>query len=152
MKQKYQIGKTDKDFIRFIKEKNGEEKDEKWLFGNLFQFNEGDFEKTDLFEMKYWTFKTTDNPDHELKVQRNATEYTFIITGEIIGKVEAEKVNLKAGDYIIIKPGTVNNLVEKVIKDVIGITIKTPSSQNDTVKIKKEFMRTELIEPTKNIG
>jgi len=89
--------------------------------------------------MKYWTFAKNEKPDHELKVQRDATEYTFIIKGEIIGRVENEKIHLKTGDCIVIKPGTVNNLVEKVIENVIGITVKAPSIQGDTVKIKKEF-------------
>lgn len=138
-RKKYRIGHTKKDFVRFIKEKADGEKDEKWLFGNLFQFNEEDPEKTDYFEIKYWVFTKAENSDHKLKVQRNATEYTFIIKGEIIGRVENEKVHLKTGDYIIIKPGTVNNLVEKVLENAIGITIKAPSIPHDTVKIREEF-------------
>lgn len=137
--ENYKIEKTEKDFIKFIKEENNEKNDSVWLFGNLFQLKDGAFEKNEHFELKYWTFLKNDNPNHDLKVQRNATEYTFILKGEIIGRVGSQKINLKTGDYIVIKPGTVNNLVEKVIENTIGITIKTPSFLDDTVKIKKEF-------------
>ena len=132
--QKFYIGNYKKESER----KKG------WFAG---WFMDGLRQSKDL-EIKYWTFKETKNPSHELKVQRNSTEYTFIITGEIIGRVEGEKINLKTGDYIIIRPGTVNNLVEEVAEDVIGITIKAPSLQNDTVKIRKEYIKSLTIDET----
>lgn len=136
--EKFKIVKTGQDFINFIDNELNGKQISKWLFGNLSQLNEGDFEKNDNFELKYWAFTKNDNPDHLLKVQRNETEFTFIIKGEVIGMVGNEKVNLKTGDYIIIKPGVVNNLIEKVVDNTVGITIKSPSRLDDTVKIFKE--------------
>ena len=53
--------------------------------------------------------------------------------------MEDKVIVLKKGEYAIIKPGVVNNLVEKVNEKATGITIKVPSVEDDTVKIKKEF-------------
>jgi len=90
--------------------------------------------KTKDFEFKYWEFKVGEK-SHEPKVQRNATEYNFIIEGQIRGKVDDIKdILLEAGDYIVIKPGFVINLQEEVIKDTKGITIKVPSIKDDTIK------------------
>ncbi len=139
--KKYKKGNTKKDFFRFLEEKSGTKHDGLWVFGNLTQLTDKDLEWTEHFEMKYWVFKKNKNPEHELKVQRNATEYTFIIKGEVKGSVEDKEVYLKTGDYITIKPGVVNNLVEEVVKDTIGITIKSPSIKNDTVKIKKKYFK-----------
>jgi len=144
--EKFKIVKTGQDFINFIEKELDGKQISKWLFGNLSQLTEGDFEKNDNFELKYWAFTKNDNPDHLLKVQRNETEFTFIIKGEVIGTVGNEKVNLKTGDYIIIKPGVVNNLIEKVIDNTVGITIKSPSQIDDTVKIYKGG---ELVEKNK---
>jgi uncharacterized cupin superfamily protein len=90
--------------------------------------------KTEDFEFKYWEFKAGEK-SHEPKVQRNATEYNFIIEGQIRGRVDdKDDIFLEAGDYIIINPGFVINLQKEVIKDTKGITIKIPSIQNDTIK------------------
>jgi len=116
--------------------KEDAKKDRGWFIGH---FIEDEIRKTTQLEIKYWEFEKEQDSGHLLKVQRNATEYTFILEGEIVGRVEDKVVDLKKEDYIIIKPGVVNNLVEKVIEKAKGITIKVPSIGNDTVKIKKEF-------------
>lgn len=92
------------------------------------------------FEFKYWEFRKNccSTKPHESKLQRNAMEYNFIIEGKIRGRVDKEKdIILKAGDYIIIRPGFVINLEQEIIKDTKGITIKTPSIKGDTIKKKK---------------
>jgi mannose-6-phosphate isomerase-like protein (cupin superfamily) len=97
--------------------------------------------KTEIFEFKHWMFKAGEK-SHEAKVQRTATEYDFIIEGRIRAKVrivkdgqfEDKEFSLKAGDYVIIKPGFINNLEKEVIEDVRGVTIKIPSVKDDTIK------------------
>lgn len=130
--KEYVIGRTEKDFINFINKKTNNEFDSKWIFGDLDGLKDSDLEKNNHFELKYWTFAKNKNPKHKEKFQKEATEYTFIIKGEINGTVEEDPINLKTGDYIIIKPGITSNLVKEVVENTIGITIKSPSKQGDT--------------------
>jgi len=118
----------------------GRRRVEDWVFGH---FREKESLANtevikDSFEFKYWTLPRGDR-SHEPKKQKEATEYTYIIKGEVKGwvKIDSEKkdeIRLRTGDYIIIKPGICNNLVEEVIEDVQGITIKVPTKKGDTVR------------------
>jgi len=97
--------------------------------------------KTEAFEFKYWAFPATEKSikvkgkPHEPKFQCCATEYNFIIEGKIKGQVgKTKNIILKAGDYIVIKPGFPVDLQQVVMEDVKGITIKTPSRKGDTIK------------------
>lgn len=96
------------------------------------------------FELKYWEFKENDkDKSHCPKLQRNAVEYDFIIEGEIIGDISNDKeiikqdIILRAGDFIVIKPGFLINLQKQINKNTKGITIKIPGIENDTFKILK---------------
>lgn len=104
-----------------------------------FSLTEKGLAKTDLFEFKFWFFpKSTKNPKpnkklklHKEKINTSALEYNFIIEGETEGIVGEDKINLRAGDYIIIKPGFVINLQDNIKKDLMGITIKVPYKDQD---------------------
>ena len=41
--------------------------------------------------------------------------------------INGDEVEINAGDYIAIEPGTPNNLVVETLEDSAGITIKAPS-------------------------
>jgi hypothetical protein len=90
------------------------------------------------FGLKYWEFKKNVSKQHESKVQRNCTEYNFVLEGEIQGSIEKEKdIILQAGDFIVTRPGFVINLQEKINKDTKGITIKVPLIEDDEIKKSK---------------
>jgi mannose-6-phosphate isomerase-like protein (cupin superfamily) len=87
------------------------------------------------FVLKYWEFREEDTEKHGAKVQRNSTEYNFIIEGEIRGNVDkTNDIFLQAGDFIVIKPGFLVNLQKQVIKNTKGITIKIPGIEKDEIK------------------
>jgi len=125
--------------IKIEKNKVHQIKDRKkgyWVFGGFVK--DRNLAKTEDFELKYWMFRADDKRKfHKPKFQCCSKEYNFIIDGEIEGRVGNTKRNiiLKAGDYIIIKPGFAVDLQQNIKEDVRGITIKTPSYENDTVKI-----------------
>jgi len=131
---KYKKGKTGKDLFYFMQNSQPNLVDYVWLFGNLDNLKDGDQEKNDNFEMKYWAFTKNDNPPHKPKTQNQSTEYTFIIKGKVEGKVAGESIVLETGEYVIIQPKTESNLVEKVIENTVGITIKAPSIKGDTIR------------------
>ncbi len=131
---KYTKGKTGKDFIKFIKNSPPDSTDAAYLFGNLNHLKEGDPEQTDNFEIKYWAFTNSDEPSHKPKTQRESKEYNFIITGKVEGNIGGEPITLETGDYVIIPPGVESNLIEKVVEDVVGITIKSPSIRGDQIR------------------
>lgn len=105
-----------------------------WIFGSFIKEIKS-LAKTEDFELKYWKL---DKPSHEPKFQVLATEYNFIIKGRIKGRIRnAEgdtEVQLKEGDYIVIKPGEIINLQEEINEEVEGMTIKVPSRHGDTIK------------------
>jgi len=93
-----------------------------WLVG-LFKADEP--RRNSEVEIKYWEFppgKTT----HETKTS-GIIECTFIIEGKTIAEIDSKQLVLEAGDYVVIKPGTKNNTVVKVIEHIKGLTIKAPS-------------------------
>lgn len=110
--------------------KEGQKSD--WVFGSFREIES--LAKTESFEFKYWAFKKG-KESHEPKFQILATEYNFIIEGKIKGRVgDIKNIELKAGDYIVIKPGEIVNLQQEIVEDVKGITIKVPSRHGDTIK------------------
>jgi len=131
---KYKKGKTGKDLVEFIENGQPDLIDSVWLFGNIDGLKNGDLEKTNNFEMKYWAFTKNSNPSHKSKVLNKSTERTLIIRGKIEGNIAGEPITLETGDYVIIRPETPNNLVEKVIENTMGITIKSPSIRDDTCR------------------
>lgn len=126
MKRFYK-GNLDKDYRQSLKLKNGKE----WLIGNFKQFG-GSTRKTGLLELKYW--KIGQYIEHKAKRQKKVGELTIVLKGWIMGIVEEEKVVLKQGEYIFIRPNTKNNLVVRASNDAEGLTIKAPSDPKDCIK------------------
>jgi len=81
--------------------------------------------KTELAEVKYWEFPAGPN-DHPPKISETL-ECTLIISGSCEGFIADDKLSLHAGDYVVIEPGTPNNLNVNVLEPIKGITIKAPS-------------------------
>jgi quercetin dioxygenase-like cupin family protein len=82
--------------------------------------------KNEEVEIKYWEFKAGEEVGHGTKVSA-IIECTFILKGRTRCLVGDDEIELKQGDYIVIKPGTPNNTVVEIIEDVVGLTIKAPS-------------------------
>ena len=108
-----------------------------WLIGNFDKFIEEDPRKTDVLELKYWKFLKGNNFAHSTKTHCSVTELTIVFAGEIKGFVGDDIITLKGGDFILIHPKTVNNLVKEVVRSADGITIKVPSDSKDIIKIKQ---------------
>ena len=94
-----------------------------WIVGT---FIENVPRKNDEVEVKYWEFKAGDIVGHGTKVSA-IIECTFILKGKTKCLIGDDEVELKQGDYIVIKPGTPNNTVAEILEDVVGLTIKAPS-------------------------
>lgn len=82
--------------------------------------------KNDEVEIMYWEFKAGEETKHPLKVS-SIFECTLILKGKTKCLIDGKETTLKAGDYIVIKPGTPNNNVAEILEDAAGITIKAPS-------------------------
>ena len=93
-----------------------------WFVGT---FIENGAAKTEDVEIKYWEFPTGPTT-HDTKTSA-IFECTIILNGRCRGTVNNEPVELKAGDYIAITPGTPNNLVTEILEPTTGLTIKAPS-------------------------
>jgi mannose-6-phosphate isomerase-like protein (cupin superfamily) len=82
-------------------------------------------QKVDDVEIKYWELEPGPT-GHRTK--KSATfECTFILDGETIGLIGNHETRLVGGRYVVISPGTPNNLVKFVVKRVRGLTVKAPS-------------------------
>ncbi len=132
---KYKKGKTEKDFFELIKSDQPGIRDSVHIFGNLDHLRDGDLEKNGDFYMKYWAFTKDEHVLHERKKHFSSTEYTLIIKGKIRGHIGEEPVTLGTGEYVVIPAGTPNNLVEEVLENAVGITIKSPSIKYDTTNV-----------------
>lgn len=94
-----------------------------WILGT---FKQDEPRKNDAVEVKYWERKAGEAPNHPTKVSATI-ECTLILKGKTRCMVDGQETTLKAGDYIVIQPGTPNNTVVEVLEDAAGITIKAPS-------------------------
>lgn len=84
-------------------------------------------------EVKFWSYVAGEDTDHPMKVS-TATEFTYIISGAVEAVVDGATFILRAGDYVLIQPGTPNNTVSRVLEDCQGLTVKSPSDPaNKTV-------------------
>jgi hypothetical protein len=93
-----------------------------WLIG---KFMSQKPQKIDDVEIKYWELEPGPT-GHRTK--KSATfECTFILDGETIGLIGNRETRLVGGQYVVISPGTPNNLVRYVVKRVRGLTVKAPS-------------------------
>ena len=94
-----------------------------WIVGT---FIENLPRKNNEVEIMYWEFKAGEDTNHPMKVS-SIIECTLILKGKTKCMIDGNETVLKAGDYIVIKPGVPNNTVSEVLEDVAGITIKAPS-------------------------
>lgn len=94
-----------------------------WIVGT---FIENLPRKNNEVEIMYWEFKAGEVTNHPMKVS-SIIECTLILKGKTKCLIDGEERILKAGDYIVIKPGVPNNNVFEILEDVAGITIKAPS-------------------------
>jgi quercetin dioxygenase-like cupin family protein len=99
-----------------------------WIVGVFFSEDPTETARTsEQIEVKYWAFKRGDSASH--KAKSSATiEWSLIISGKVRARLGNESVVLKSGDYVLIHPGTPNNLVADVLEDVVAVTIKSPSN------------------------
>ena len=81
--------------------------------------------RTELVEIKYWDYKKGE-PNHDSKTSCTI-ECTLILKGRMRGMVGDGDIELSAGEYVMIAPGTPNALPREVLEDVEGLTIKAPS-------------------------
>jgi len=93
-----------------------------WFVGT---FIEGGAAKTDVAEIKYAEFPIGFN-EHPMKVS-GIFECSIIIEGRSKAIIDGQNVELKAGDFIAIDPGTPNNLMAEIIEPVKVFCIKAPS-------------------------
>lgn len=114
MSDKYYIGSYRNDGLN--------EPNRGWIVG---KFKDSKPRKNDDVEIKYWEFKTGPT-DHPMK-ESSIIECTFILYGKTKALIDGNEVFLKAGDYVVIEPGTPNNLVAEILEDAAGLTIKAPS-------------------------
>ena len=120
--QKYYIGNYKKD----AKENLG------WFVG---YFMESRPRCTEKFEIKHWEYPVGPT-NHDKKKQKTAMECTIILRGKIEGQIDGKRIELKAGDYVIIEPGVESGFPDNVLEYVEGITIKVPSLKDDKIVVK----------------
>lgn len=82
-------------------------------------------EKNEDVEIKYWEFGIGLN-DHPVK-ESAIIECTFILSGKTRGFIGGNEITLQSGDYVVIQPGTPNNIVAGILEPTAGLTIKAPS-------------------------
>jgi quercetin dioxygenase-like cupin family protein len=98
-----------------------------WIAGTFFSDDEGEHVRaTDVLEVKYWSFSPGGEHSHETKTS-DTLEWSAILEGKVRALLGDEEKVLSAGDYVLIHPGTPNNLVLEVLDDVIAVTVKAPS-------------------------
>ena len=77
-------------------------------------------------EIKYWEYPKGQPANHPMKVS-SIIECTFILKGSARAIVDGQEIVLSQGDYIVIPPGTPNNVIVEILEDCAGITVKAPS-------------------------
>jgi mannose-6-phosphate isomerase-like protein (cupin superfamily) len=102
-----------------------------WFVGSFFPES---LRKTDLFELKYWQFKAGKVTNRGDKIC-TVLECTLVLSGSIRGHINGESVTISQGQYVIIEPGVVNDIVQEVLVSATGLTIKTPSVPNSTSRL-----------------
>ena len=119
--------------LRYDYEHYHEKKHQGWVVG---KFMTG-VRQTDQVEVKFWKYKKGEHSGHPYKMQKTAVECTFILKGQVQAEIEGKKITLQTGDYVVIPPQTVNNLVLEIVEDVEGLTLKAPSDPTDKVVVSK---------------
>jgi mannose-6-phosphate isomerase-like protein (cupin superfamily) len=93
-----------------------------WIVG---KFKDDAPRKNGAVEIKYWEYRAGPN-DHPMKTS-SIIECTLILKGKTKAIINDEELVLNAGDYVVIEPGTPNNIVAVILEDATGLTIKAPS-------------------------
>jgi quercetin dioxygenase-like cupin family protein len=93
-------------------------------------------QKVDDVEIKYWEFDP--GPTGHGTKESQTFECTFILDGETIALVGGRETRLAEGQYIVISPGTPNNLIKYVVRRVRGLTVKAPSDPGAKQVIDRE--------------
>lgn len=112
-----------------------------WVVGKFME--DGTVAKNDAVELLYWEF----NPGLTGHPTKTSTiiEITIILEGSIAGEIEGKPIVLKKGQYIVIKPGTINNIAQNALERVVGLTIKAPSDPGaKTVVDRRVYRRVTL--------
>jgi mannose-6-phosphate isomerase-like protein (cupin superfamily) len=94
-----------------------------WIVGH---FMDNGPRRTYDMEVKYWKYPVGKPTGHSAKTL-DIVEVTFILEGRTSAEIDCAQLELNAGDYVVIQPGTWNNLVAEILKDAVGLTIKAPS-------------------------
>ena len=102
-----------------------------WIVGKFFP---GTPRMTDDVEIKYWEFPVGPT-DHPMKVSATI-EITFILSGTVTAIIAGEEKQLSSGDYVVLQPGTPNNLVHFIAEPTTGLTIKAPSDPSAKTIVK----------------
>ena len=112
-KEKFYIGKYKEDG----KENNG------WFLGCSIK---GGPRKTDKIEFKYWELKKGKNLENKA-LSHELPEHSIILKGKMNGEIDGQKIELEAGDYIIIEAGVPHKYPIDIYEDVEAFTFKAPS-------------------------
>lgn len=98
-----------------------------WILGSFFPTVGQDSERhVEEVEVKYWTFSQGEEKSHHTKIS-DTTEWTMVLEGSTVAMIDGKEFELNAGDYVLLRPGTPNNLVARVPRWVTALTVKAPS-------------------------
>lgn len=84
-----------------------------------------------VLQIVYWEFPEG-LTGHPLKSSA-IIECTFILQDKARAIINGEEIIIQTGDYVVIEPGTPNNLVEEILEYTVGLTIKAPSDPSAKV-------------------
>ena len=98
-----------------------------WILGSFYAREDAEsLRATNEVEVKYWEYARGDGHSHQAKTS-STIEWTYIVAGRVRARLGRDFVILGEGEYVIIQPGTLNNVVEELLEDTRGITVKAPS-------------------------
>ena len=80
-----------------------------WVLGNS-EFMKDPLRQTEQIEVKYWEFNMGEEKKHGAKTS-DTIEWTYILKGGTRALIGRNEVILSQGDYVLIHPGTPNNIV-----------------------------------------
>ncbi len=112
-KESFYIGKYKEDG----KENNG------WFLGHSM---EKELRKTDKVEFKYWEMKKGKNLENKA-LSHELPEYTIVLKGKMDGEIGGQKIELEAGDYIIVGAGIPHKYPINIYEDIEAFTFKALS-------------------------
>lgn len=102
-----------------------------WFVGH---FIPDEYRHTGQLELKYWHFEDGPVIGRTDKICE-VLEITMVLTGEVHGHINHIPTIVRAGEYVIIPAGVINNMVESAHSGATGLTIKTPSFEGSTKRL-----------------